>query len=180
LYDIIPKGDVMNIHIATQSYQSFDIKSQKSDIKEDQKLTSGKQITETYLKEYMSESLKFASKSISEQSEKYKFTLSDIGYTGKPISELSQEEAKELVSEDGFFGITQTSTRIAEFIINGAGDDLEKLKAGREGMLQGFADAENTWGSKLPEISQETMKKAVEMVDDRIKELGGQVLDITS
>ena len=47
--------------------------------------------------------------------------LSGIGYEGKPIAELSQEEAAELVSEDGLFGIKQTSERIANFVINGAG-----------------------------------------------------------
>lgn len=105
------------------------------------------------------------------------FRLADIGYTGKPIGELSQDEAKALVADDGFFGIAQTSARIADFVINGAGDDLSKLQAGRSGMLQGFGEAEKLWGEKLPEISYTTMQKALEKVDARITELGGQVLD---
>ncbi|MCK4975075.1 MAG: hypothetical protein KAR81_07460, partial [Sulfurimonas sp.] len=72
--------------------------------------------------------------------------LSDIGYSGKPIAELSQEEATELVSEDGFFGVTQTSERIANFVINGAGGDESMMRAGREGMIQGFKEAEAMWG----------------------------------
>jgi len=103
--------------------------------------------------------------------------LKDIDYDGKPIAELSKDEANELLSEDGIFGVKQTSERIANFVINGAGDDEELLRAGREGMLQGFKDAEDMWGSELPDISKETMQKALEMVDKHMHELGFSVLD---
>lgn len=103
--------------------------------------------------------------------------LSNIGYDGKPIAELSQEEAKALVSEDGFFGITQTSERIANFVINGSGGDEGMLRAGREGMIAGFKEAEAMWGGKLPEISQETMAKAIEMVDKAMYDLGFSIIN---
>lgn len=103
--------------------------------------------------------------------------LQEIGYEGKPIAELSQEEASALVAEDGFFGVEQTSQRIADFVINGAGGDEEMLRAGREGMLRGFQEAEEMWGGELPEISQETMKKALELVDKAMYDLGYSVLD---
>ncbi|WP_031348074.1 hypothetical protein [Sulfurimonas hongkongensis] len=103
--------------------------------------------------------------------------LSDIGYSGKPIAELSQEEAAELVSEDGIFGIKQTSERIANFVINGAGGDEDKLRAGREGMLRGFAEAEKMWGGELPEISQQTIAKATEMVDKAMHDLGFSIIN---
>ncbi|HIP20993.1 MAG TPA: hypothetical protein EYG70_07710 [Sulfurimonas sp.] len=103
--------------------------------------------------------------------------LSDIGYEGKQIASLSQEEAGTLVSEDGFFGIKQTSERIANFVIAGAGGDESMLRSGREGMLQGFKDAEAMWGGKLPDISQETMKKAVELVDKKMYDLGFSILN---
>jgi len=103
--------------------------------------------------------------------------LSDIGYEGKPIAELSKEEATELVSEDGFFGITQTSERIANFVINGAGGDEDRLRAGREGMLQGFKEAEAMWGGELPEISQKTMQASIEMVDKAMHDLGFSIIN---
>jgi len=103
--------------------------------------------------------------------------LEDIDYDGKPIAELSKDEANELLSEDGIFGVKQTSQRIANFVINGAGDDEKLLRAGREGMIQGFKDAEDMWGSELPDISKETMQKALEMVDKHMHELGFSVLD---
>lgn len=31
--------------------------------------------------------------------------LNSIGYNGKPLNELTQDEAKALISDDGFFGI---------------------------------------------------------------------------
>lgn len=103
--------------------------------------------------------------------------LSDIGYEGKPIAELSQDEATALVAEDGIFGITQTSERIANFVINGAGGDEDRLRAGREGMLQGFKEAEAMWGGELPEISQKTMQAATEMVDKAMSDLGFSILN---
>ena len=103
--------------------------------------------------------------------------LKDVGYEGKPIAELSKEEATELVSEDGFFGITQTSERIANFVINGAGGDEDRLRAGREGMLQGFKEAETIWGGELPDISQKTMAKAIEMVDKAMYDLGFSIIN---
>jgi len=44
-------------------------------------------------------------------------------------------------------------------------------------MIQGFKDAEDMWGSELPNISKETMQKALEMVDKHMHELGYSVLD---
>ena len=103
--------------------------------------------------------------------------LSDIGYEGKPIAELSQSEAAELVSEDGIFGIKQTSQRIANFVIDGAAGDEDRMRAGREGMLAGFKQAEEMWGGELPEISQKTMQAAIEMVDKAMNDLGFSILD---
>lgn len=103
--------------------------------------------------------------------------LGSIGYDGKVIASLSKDEAADLVSEDGFFGVTQTSERIAGFVIAGAGGDEALLREGRKGILQGFDDAEAMWGEKLPEISYETINKAVEMIDKALVEAGYSVLD---
>ena len=109
--------------------------------------------------------------------EDFQSFLSDIGYEGKPIAELSQDEAAALVSEDGIFGIKQTSERIANFVINGSGGDEDRMRAGREGMIQGFKDAEKMWGGELPEISQKTMQKAIEMVDKAMHDLGFSIIN---
>jgi hypothetical protein len=92
---------------------------------------------------------------------------------------MTPDEAKALVSEEGFFGVTQTSNRLADFVLSGGGDDLEKLKAGREGILRGFNEAEKMWGGKLPDISYQTIEKALEKIDEKITALGGSILDAT-
>ena len=109
--------------------------------------------------------------------EEFQNFLNDIGYEGKSIAELSEEEAAELVSEDGFFGIKQTSERIANFVIDGAAGDEDLLRAGREGMLEGFKQAEEMWGGELPEISQKTIEAAIELVDNAMIDLGFSIID---
>lgn len=106
--------------------------------------------------------------------------LAGIGYNGKALGELSSDEASELVSENGFFGIANTADRIAGFVLNGAGDDVEKLKVGREGVAKGFEDAKKIWGGELPEISQKTIEKTLETLDKKIAELGGNVLNVSA
>ena len=106
--------------------------------------------------------------------------FASIGYNGKSLNELSSDEADDLISENGFFGIVNTADRIASFVLNGAGDDVEKLKAGREGAAKGFEDAKKIWGGELPEISQKTIEKTLETLDKKIAELGGNVLNVSA
>lgn len=104
--------------------------------------------------------------------------LENLQYNGKPLVDLNPEEAQSLIAEDGYFGVTKTAGRIADFVLTGAGDSLERLKAGREGVQKGFQDAEQAWGGKLPEISYQTLNKALERIDARIQELGGALVDV--
>ncbi|EJE0428475.1 hypothetical protein M4K02_002065, partial [Campylobacter coli] len=62
--------------------------------------------------------------------------------------------------------------------IKGAGNDVEKLKKGLEGIKQGFEQAEKIWGGELPQISQDTIEATIKKVSDRIDELGGKTLDL--
>ena len=103
--------------------------------------------------------------------------LKDVGYTGKNIPDLSQDEAKKLVADDGFFGVNQTAQRIADFVIKGAGDDESMLRAGRAGIMQGFNDAQKAWGGKLPDISKQTIAKATDLINQKMSDLGYSVLD---
>ena len=97
--------------------------------------------------------------------------LEDIGYTGKPILELSQEEASQLVSKDGFFGIEQTSSRVSNFVFSFAQNDLELLQKGREGIVQGFEEAKKLFGGELPEISYKTQEQTLALIDEKINSL---------
>ncbi len=99
------------------------------------------------------------------------FNLANTGYEGKPITELSIGEATELIGDNGFFGIEQTSQRVADFVFAFSGDDISILGKGREGIVQGFKEAEKMWGGKLPEISYETQAKTLELIDAKISKL---------
>jgi len=101
-------------------------------------------------------------------------------YNNTPISELSVDEANDLISDDGYFGVGKTSQRIIDFVINGAGNNIDRLRAGREGVLRGFREAEKAWGGKLPDISYETIAKSLETIDAKIQELGESVVDLTA
>ncbi|EAI3388210.1 hypothetical protein AAID95_07730 [Campylobacter coli] len=112
-----------------------------------------------------------------------KSMLSDIdfaslGYNGKNPLAMNTDELNQLISEEGFFGIDNTANRIADFVIKGAGNDVEKLKKGLEGIKQGFEQAEKIWGGELPQISQDTIEATIKKVSDRIDELGGKTLDL--
>ena len=98
-------------------------------------------------------------------------SLKDIGYEGKPILELSSDEAQELISEDGFFGVTNTSNRVANFVFSFAGDNLELLQKGKEGVIQGFEEAKRLFGDHLPEISYQTQNRTLQLIDEKIKEV---------
>lgn len=102
-----------------------------------------------------------------------KFNLSDIGYEGKPLSELTQGDAAALVSDSGFFGMKNTANRVADFVIKGAGDNLDLLKAGLEGIKRGYDEATKLWGGALPDISQKTQELTLKLIEDRIAQLGG-------
>ncbi len=99
------------------------------------------------------------------------FNLKNIGYEGKPITKLSQDEAQELISEGGFFGIDKTSQRVADFVFSFAGENIELFEKGLAGIIQGFKEAEEMWGGELPEISYETQARTVSLIEEIIAEL---------
>ncbi len=99
--------------------------------------------------------------------------LANIGYEGKPITDLTSDEANELLSDDGFFGITQTSDRVANFVFSFSGDDIELLEKGREGVVQGFEEALKLFGGELPEISHKTQERTLALIDEKINRLKG-------
>ncbi|MFO7750793.1 MAG: hydrogenase-4 component G [Desulfobacteraceae bacterium] len=104
----------------------------------------------------------------------------DFSVDNTPLSQFTPEEASSLVSEDGYYGVAKTSQRIADFVLNGAGDDMERLKQGRTGVLKGFEEAEKAWGGSLPDISSQTIEKALKSIDDKISELGGNIVETTA
>ncbi len=165
-----------NLNLKLNEFYSY--QQLKGDFKIGDKKFSGIVEVESYTFEFSLEVGKNSKSNFKEQNEV--FDLSKIGYTGKKIKDLTQDEAKELVGENGFFGIKQTSQRVADFVIKGAGGDAELLKAGREGILKGFKEAEEMWGSKLFDISYDTLKETLRIIDEEFGKLGIPLLDTKS
>lgn len=182
-----------NMSIASYTQNALGLKDkEKEDFKEKIKSgeITGKTLSQAYLVEYSQSVESFSSTNIQAQSAPFDLNkvkdilksidFAAIGYTGKAIADMTPDEAKQLVSEDGYFGVSQTSARLSDFVLSGGGDDLEKLKAGREGIVRGFKEAEQIWGQKLPDISYQTLDKALAKIDEKITSLGGSVLDTTA
>lgn len=84
----------------------------------------------------------------------------------KNVSAADIAQAKEDVSEDGYWGVKQTSQRLFDFASALAGDDVEKMKEMQAAMEKGFKKATKAWGGELPGICQDTMKAANKLFDD--------------
>ncbi len=72
------------------------------------------------------------------------------------INELGQKEAKNLIADDGYFGVEKTSSRIVDFAIALSGNDTERIDAIRSGIEKGFQEALDAFGGWLPDISHAT------------------------
>ena len=81
------------------------------------------------------------------------------------LNNLTVEEAQELVSEDGYFGVEQTSDRIVDFAINAFGQDPTRLEEMKDAVTKGFLEAQDAFGGSLPEISQQTYDAIMEKLD---------------
>ena len=74
-------------------------------------------------------------------------------------------KAKEDISEDGYWGVKQTSVRFFDFAQALAGDDEEKMKAMKKAVEKGFKEATKTWGKELPDISKNTYNAVMDKFD---------------
>ena len=84
----------------------------------------------------------------------------------KNVSAADIEQAKKDISDDGYWGVKQTSQRLFDFAAALAGDDVDKMKEMQAALEKGFKMATKAWGKELPEISQETFKAANQLFED--------------
>ena len=93
------------------------------------------------------------------------------------VDPATRAQAQEDISEDGYWGVNKTSDRILDFAQALAGDDPEALEKMRDAFKKGYAQAEKTWGGKLPEISQKTFDAVMNKFDDLIAKINGTVTE---
>ncbi len=80
------------------------------------------------------------------------------------VSPEVRAQAQEDISEDGYWGIKQTSERLFSFAKAISGGDTSKAETLITAMEKGFKQATKSWGDDLPEICQKTLEAATEKI----------------
>ena len=86
------------------------------------------------------------------------------------LTTITPEQAQDLVSDDGYFGVKQTSDRIFQFATGIAGNDPSRIAAIKEGIDKGFAEAKKAFGDWLPDISYDTYDAVMKKLDNWVAE----------
>ncbi|MBQ9436847.1 MAG: hypothetical protein IJU50_00785 [Lachnospiraceae bacterium] len=89
------------------------------------------------------------------------------------VDAATKKQAQEDISEDGYYGIKQTSQRLFDFAKSLAGDDVEKMKKMQSAIEKGYKQAEKTWGGELPQISKDTLDATNKLFDEYYKSVNG-------
>ena len=82
------------------------------------------------------------------------------------VDPATKAQAQKDISEDGYWGVKQTSQRLFDFASALAGDDVEKMKEMQAAMEKGFKLATKAWGKELPGICKDTMDAANKLFEN--------------
>ena len=82
------------------------------------------------------------------------------------VDAKTKADAQAAISEDGYWGVSQTSQRIFDFAAALAGDDVEKMEQYQKAVEKGFSQAEDAWGGSLPSICGDTKSAINKLFDD--------------
>lgn len=75
-------------------------------------------------------------------------------------------QAKKDIAEDGYWGVNQTSDRLVSFAKALSGGDPAKADKMMAAVQKGFDQATRTWGSKLPDISKQTLDATMKKMQE--------------
>lgn len=87
------------------------------------------------------------------------------------VDAATKKQAQEDISEDGYWGVKQTSQRLFDFASALAGDDEGKMKEMQTAMAKGYKEATKSWGRDLPDITNQTMDAANKLFEEYYKSL---------
>lgn len=82
------------------------------------------------------------------------------------VTAQAKAQAQQAISEDGYYGVKQTSERILEFAKALTGGDASKAEEMRKAFEKGFKLATKSWGKDLPDISNQTYKAVMKGFDE--------------
>lgn len=86
------------------------------------------------------------------------------------VDAATKAQAQKDISEDGYWGVKQTSERILDFAKALTGGDSSKVEDIRTAIEKGFSEAAKLWGDELPEISQKTHDAVMKGLDEWAKQ----------
>ncbi|MDE7310633.1 MAG: hypothetical protein K2N87_03275 [Eubacterium sp.] len=115
------------------------------------------------LVDIVNKSLFGQAKKFSEANDDFWSTMAKGGFS---VDAAAKQKAQELISEDGYYGVKQTSQRIFDFASALAGDDVEKMKEMQAAFEKGYKLATKSWGKELPDISKQTHKAVTDLFED--------------
>ena len=87
-------------------------------------------------------------------------------YAGLKVDAKTRAQAQADISEDGYYGVKQTSQRIFDFAMALSGGDPDKMEKMRGAFEKGFKLATKSWGDKLPDICHQTYDAVQSLFDD--------------
>jgi hypothetical protein len=82
------------------------------------------------------------------------------------VDAKTAQEAQDAISEDGYWGVNQTSQRIFDFAVSLSGGDSDKMDEMLAAFKKGFEQATKSWGKSLPDISSQTYDAVLKKFDD--------------
>ncbi len=84
------------------------------------------------------------------------------------VSQEDIDKARELTSEDGYYGVKKTAGRILDFAKAISGGDPAKAEMLREAVQKGFEQAMEPWGGmeKAPQITKDTYDVVMKGFDE--------------
>ena len=150
--------DKVPVETAAAEYTKSDEASLEQTVKYDA-VTIEKMKEEAELKTAQLRSL--VEKMMLKQGEKFT-TLSDAFDMIKEgtieVDDVVAVEAQKEVSEDGYWGVNQTSDRLLSFAKALAGNDPRNADSMIEALQRGFDEATKAWGGELPDLCKQTFE----------------------
>lgn len=88
------------------------------------------------------------------------------------VDQETKAAAQEAISENGYWGVKQTSERILSFATALTGGNPDKIEDMRAAFEKGYKKAEETWGGKLPDICKQTYDAVLSGFDKMAEDAG--------
>lgn len=87
-------------------------------------------------------------------------------YENLEVDQATSLAAQQEISEEGFWGVKQTSQRAIDYAIALSSGDTSKVELLKKAIEDGYKAAEKAWGGELPEICKQTQEATLKGLDE--------------